>query len=103
MCGPEGVGGLYVKAEARERLRPTFISWHSVITDSHGRPAGWYPDGQRYEVATCNYPLYPGLKQAIAIYYLLLITYYLLLITYYLLLTFSFTQSDPRLLGKSGI
>ncbi|MDJ0797141.1 MAG: aminotransferase class V-fold PLP-dependent enzyme [Calothrix sp. MO_167.B12] len=68
LCGPEGVGGLYVKAEARERLRPTFIGWRSVTTDSHGRPTGWYPDGQRYEVATSNYPLYPGLKQAIAIH-----------------------------------
>ncbi len=68
LCGPEGVGGLYVKAEVRESLRPTFIGWRSTITNSQARPIGWHPDGQRYEVATSNYPLYSGLKSAIAIH-----------------------------------
>ncbi len=69
LCGPEGVGGLYVKEEVRDSLRPTFIGWRSTMTDSQGRPTGWHPDGQRYEVATSNYPLYLGLKKAIAIHH----------------------------------
>ncbi|WP_088241056.1 aminotransferase class V-fold PLP-dependent enzyme [Calothrix rhizosoleniae] len=66
LCGPEGVGGLYVKKETKDNLRPTFIGWRSIITDSQDKPIGWHPDGQRYEVATSNYPLYSGLKKAIA-------------------------------------
>ncbi|MBD2778698.1 aminotransferase class V-fold PLP-dependent enzyme [Iningainema tapete] len=66
LCGPGGVGGLYVKPEARESLKPTFIGWRGVISDSTGKPVDWYPDGKRYEVATSNYPLYCGLKTAIS-------------------------------------
>jgi L-cysteine/cystine lyase len=68
LCGPEGIGGLYVKAESRDKLRPTFIGWRSVITDSQEKPIGWQKDGRRYEVATSNYPLYPGFREAIAIH-----------------------------------
>ncbi|MDJ0735074.1 MAG: aminotransferase class V-fold PLP-dependent enzyme [Nostocaceae cyanobacterium] len=67
-CGPGGVGGLYVRREVQEKLKPTFIGWRSVITDSQGHPKAWHPDGRRYEVATSNFPLYGGLRQAIAIH-----------------------------------
>ncbi|CDN09806.1 Cysteine desulfurase [Richelia intracellularis] len=68
LCGPEGIGGLYVKPESREKLRPTFIGWRSVITEPQKKPIGWQRDGRRYEVATSNYPLYPGFREAIAIH-----------------------------------
>jgi len=68
LCGPGGVGGLYVRPEVRESLKPTFIGWRSVVLDSQGQPGEWYPDGKRYEVATSNYPLYNGLRAAIAIH-----------------------------------
>lgn len=67
-CGPEGVGGLYVRPEALESLNPTFIGWRSIIANSSGQPIGWQPDGRRYEVATSAYPLYAGLRAAIAIH-----------------------------------
>jgi L-cysteine/cystine lyase len=67
LCGPAGVGGLYVRPEVRESLQPTFIGWRGIITNSQGQPTNKYPDGQCYEVATSNYPLYAGLKEAIAI------------------------------------
>jgi L-cysteine/cystine lyase len=67
-CGPEGVGGLYVRPEARESLHPTFIGWRSITMGSAGQPTGWKPDGRRYEVATSAYPLYAGLRQAIALH-----------------------------------
>ncbi|MGI8503873.1 MAG: aminotransferase class V-fold PLP-dependent enzyme [Hassallia sp.] len=68
LCGPAGVGGLYVRPEAQESLKPTFVGWRSVVTDSQGKPGDWHPDGRRYEVATSDFPLYAGLREAIAIH-----------------------------------
>jgi L-cysteine/cystine lyase len=64
-CGPAGIGGLYVRPEMREGLRPTFIGWRSVITDKQGQPTRFKPNGERYEVATAAVPLYAGLVSAI--------------------------------------
>ncbi|MBW4650054.1 MAG: aminotransferase class V-fold PLP-dependent enzyme [Kastovskya adunca ATA6-11-RM4] len=65
-CGPEGIGGLYVRPDALESLHPTFIGWRGITFGEKGEPTGWKPDGQRYEVATSAYPLYAGLRAAIA-------------------------------------
>ncbi|NES68164.1 MAG: aminotransferase class V-fold PLP-dependent enzyme [Okeania sp. SIO2D1] len=67
-CGPGGLGGLYVSAEARENLSPTFIGWRGVIKDKSGKPIAWQPNGKRYEIATSAYPLSPALKEAIALH-----------------------------------
>ncbi|NET27588.1 aminotransferase class V-fold PLP-dependent enzyme [Okeania sp. SIO1I7] len=67
-CGPGGLGGLYVSAEAREHLSPTFIGWRSVIKDKSGKPIAWQPNGKRYEIATSAYPLSPALNEAIALH-----------------------------------
>ncbi|MER3432955.1 MAG: cysteine lyase [Leptolyngbya sp. ERB_1_1] len=64
-CGAAGVGGLYVRPEARESLHPTFIGWRSVITDATGNPDRFQPDGRRYEIATSAIPLYAALRSAI--------------------------------------
>ncbi|MBW4636006.1 MAG: aminotransferase class V-fold PLP-dependent enzyme [Iphinoe sp. HA4291-MV1] len=66
LCGPGGTGGLYVRPEVRDSLKPTFIGWRGIIYDSKAKPVDWQSDGKRYEVATSNYPLYTGLKEAIA-------------------------------------
>ncbi|MGH7999310.1 MAG: aminotransferase class V-fold PLP-dependent enzyme [Brasilonema sp.] len=66
LCGPGGTGGLYVRPEVRDSLKPTFIGWRSIISDSKAKPVDWESDGRRYEVATSNYPLYTGLREAIA-------------------------------------
>jgi L-cysteine/cystine lyase len=68
LCGPGGVGGLYVRPEVRDSLKPTFIGWRGVISNDKAKPVDWQPDGQRYEVATSNYPLYTGLREAIAVH-----------------------------------
>jgi len=65
-CGPMGVGGLYIRPEARESLQPTFIGWRSIMMDSQGKPVDWQPDGRRYEVATSAFGQYCGLRAAIA-------------------------------------
>lgn len=67
-CGPEGLGGLYVRPDAMESLNPTFIGWRGIVTDKTGNPVGWKPDSRRYEVATSAYPLYVGLRNAIAVH-----------------------------------
>ncbi len=63
-CGPEGVGGLYVRPGIRDELAPTFIGWRGILYGDRGQPTGWQPNGQRYEVATSAYPLYAGLQRA---------------------------------------
>ncbi|OUL27236.1 cysteine lyase [Nostoc sp. RF31YmG] len=68
LCGPAGVGGLYVRPEAQASLKPTFVGWRSVVLDNRGKPVDWNKDGQRYEVGTSDYPLYIGLKEAIALH-----------------------------------
>jgi len=66
LCGPAGLGGLYMAAAVQDRVRPTFIGWRSVTKDSAGQPTGWQPGGARFEIATAAYTLYPGLTEAIA-------------------------------------
>ncbi len=78
-CGPEGLGGLYVSPRVREDLHPTFIGWRGItsaplsdhtsgnLRDQTPQKA-WLPDGRRYEVATSAFPLYAGLRAAIAIH-----------------------------------
>ena len=68
LCGAAGVGGLYVSDTARLDLAPTFIGWRGIETNASGDPTGWKPDGRRYEIATSAYPLYAGLREAIALH-----------------------------------
>ncbi len=63
-CGPEGVGGLYIHADAMTNLAPTFIGWRSLDYSRADLPI--ISDARRYEVATSAYPLYAGLRAAIA-------------------------------------
>ena len=68
LCGPAGVGGLYVSQDAFKELHPTFIGWRGVEMDLGGKPIGWKQDGTKYEVATSAYPEYEGLRNAIALH-----------------------------------
>lgn len=63
LCGPAGVGGLYVSPDIK--LRPTFIGWRSINFSETGAPAGYENSAKQYEVATSAYPLYVGLRTAI--------------------------------------
>lgn len=68
LCGAAGLGGLYVRRELQETLRPTFVGWRSTPTDINGQPTGWHRDGRKYEIATSDYPLWQGLVSAIAVH-----------------------------------
>jgi L-cysteine/cystine lyase len=63
-CGPEGVGGLYIHPDAFASLDSTFIGWRSL--DYSQPDLSLVNDARRYEVATSAYPLYAGLRAAIA-------------------------------------
>jgi L-cysteine/cystine lyase len=64
LCGPVGVGGLYIKDLAS--LNPTFIGWRGIEIDSNGQPINYKNDASKFEVASSAYPLYDGLRGAIA-------------------------------------
>lgn len=64
-CGPAGAGGLYVRPDVLPKLAPTFIGWRGIQVDGQGNPAGWQPDGRRFEIATSDGPLWPALRAAI--------------------------------------
>jgi L-cysteine/cystine lyase len=66
LCGPAGVGGLYVRPESLETLNPAFIGWRGIVQDEMGNPIAWKPGGERFEVATSAFPQYVGLQAAIA-------------------------------------
>ena len=68
LCGPAGVGGLYISEDAFAELNPTFIGWRGVKMDAQGKPIAWTQDGTKFEVATSAYPEYEGLRSAIAIH-----------------------------------
>ena len=68
LCGPAGVGGLYISQAAFAELNPTFIGWRGVKMDDRGKPVGWQHDGSKFEVATSAYPEYEGLRAAIAVH-----------------------------------
>jgi L-cysteine/cystine lyase len=65
LCGPDGVGGLYVRPALHQQLQPTFIGWRGIHTDGVGHPIGWMQDGKKFEIATSGFPLYRGLQVAI--------------------------------------
>ena len=67
-CGPAGLGGLYVRPAIRDAIAPTYIGWRSILKDAQGAPMDWKPNGERYEVATSDYPLMAGLQAALALH-----------------------------------
>lgn len=66
LCGPAGVGGLYISPNSFNDIRPTFIGWRGLNLDAQGKPVSYKQGGQRFEVATSAYPAYIGLTSAIA-------------------------------------
>lgn len=63
LCGPAGVGGVYIRPDRREELAPTFIGWRGIT-----EAGAWRSDGSRYEVATGPYPLYGGLRAVVELH-----------------------------------
>lgn len=66
LCGPAGLGGLYVSEAARADLHPTYIGWRGIQMNAQGQPTDWQPDGRRFEIATSDGAHLPSLRAAIA-------------------------------------
>jgi L-cysteine/cystine lyase len=56
-CAPLGVGGLYVRPQVWEQSHATYIGWRGLEFGNRGA---------KFEVATSTYPLYCGLRSALA-------------------------------------
>ena len=67
-CGPAGVGGLYIRTEIFDSIKPAFIGWRGINIDEKGQPIDFKADGRKFEVATSAYPQYEGLRAAIAVH-----------------------------------
>ncbi|MEM7769770.1 MAG: aminotransferase class V-fold PLP-dependent enzyme [Cyanobacteria bacterium P01_E01_bin.6] len=68
LCGPAGIGGLYVSPSALESIRPTYIGWRGITKNEVGYPTGWEPDGRRFEVSTSDFALLSAMREAIALH-----------------------------------
>jgi cysteine desulfurase / selenocysteine lyase len=65
LCGPKGVGFLYISPEMREFVEPT---WTGAEADKIWNYAGqleWLPSASRYDFGTQSFALYDGLQGAI--------------------------------------
>ncbi|MGD1898048.1 MAG: aminotransferase class V-fold PLP-dependent enzyme [Phormidesmis sp.] len=67
LCGPAGLGALYIRPEVVEETVPTYIGWRGVEVDDAANPTGWEKSGKKYEVATSDYGLWGSLHRAMAI------------------------------------
>lgn len=74
LCGPEGVGALYVRRERLSELAPTFVGFASLrlLTDGAFAPvidlSGYFipaPDARRYEVGTVYWPALFGMRESL--------------------------------------
>ncbi|MBE9100899.1 aminotransferase class V-fold PLP-dependent enzyme [Vacuolonema iberomarrocanum] len=68
LCGASGFGGLYVHPTALESIRPTYIGWRGIKQDATGNPAGWKPDGRRFEVASSDFTLFAAMQEALKLH-----------------------------------
>ncbi len=66
LCGPAGVGGLYISPEAFSSIRPTFLGWRGINEDDSNITLK--NDGQRFEIGTSAYPQYEGLRATLAVH-----------------------------------
>ena len=66
MCAPEGCGLLYVSADARNRVDPTFVGWISVDTpwDFEDREQPFRSNALAWESGTGCSSLFYGLEQS---------------------------------------
>jgi len=67
LCGPAGLGVLYIHPQYREYLQPTHCGWRGLqgFTDQQPR---WSPDGQRHEIATTAWELGVGLRATLTLH-----------------------------------
>jgi L-cysteine/cystine lyase len=69
MCGPEGVGTLYMAPNALELIQPTFVGWRGSSMDfKTGQPTGFSAGCARFEVGTAPIPLLSALRNSMSVH-----------------------------------
>jgi L-cysteine/cystine lyase len=61
VCGPAGLGGLYINPRAIRELRPTFVGWRSLLPTDGSK----HSDARKFEVGTSAYALGAGFRAAV--------------------------------------
>jgi len=68
LCGPEGIGALYVRRERIAELAPTFVGFTS-LQDFNSRDLSGYfipaPGARRFEVGTLFWPALFGMREGL--------------------------------------
>jgi L-cysteine/cystine lyase len=68
LCGPVGLGGLYLEPNFQTAAQPVFAGWRGLRSGKELLPVPpWQPNGAKFEVASSCYPLLAGLRKAIAL------------------------------------
>lgn len=65
LCGPKGVGFLYISPEMREVCEPTWTGAEADKVWNYSGQLEWLPTASRYDFATQNFALHDGLQGAI--------------------------------------
>lgn len=65
LCGPKGIGFLYISPEMREFCEPTWTGAEADKIWDYSGKLEWLPTASRYDFATQNFALYDGLFGAI--------------------------------------
>lgn len=67
ICGPEGIGVLYVRKSSLSKIEPTFVGWRSTKYDGSIDPP-FLEGASRFEVATAPFPLLSGLAKSLILH-----------------------------------
>ena len=65
LCGPDGIGGLWVPERVSSLLEPMTAGWRGVRVDPRGAAAGYLSGARRFEAATATFGTRPALVEAL--------------------------------------
>jgi L-cysteine/cystine lyase len=65
LCGPDGIGGLWVSDRVVGDLEPMTAGWRGVRVDARGAAAGFLAGARRFEAATATFGTRPAMVEAL--------------------------------------
>ena len=68
LCGPEGLGALFIHPESFDSLSPTYLGPRSLDYGANKLSKGFHEDARRFELSTTSIPLHAGLRAALALH-----------------------------------
>ena len=67
LCGPDGLGALWISPRVLEELEPLTAGWRGVAVDARGQATGPAPGARRFEMATTTFGTRPALRAALRV------------------------------------